>query len=264
MVALSKKAEVSMPAVVSVLQHLVSQNEGKLTLSSPKCPFSIPWKYESAELSVYMDRLREWIQCTDEAFVFAMCLVKKLETLDAIPCMNQRTVHRVFFTCLMLAVKFLEDETYRNADFAKVGCVNVQELNAMECTALNALGFNCCVSLEDLVECQQQLSTLRSSFKKVGLRGRRKSSSTDATTFCTFTSLIASIEASPASVPGLKTRFSLFANKRRPLTSLFGTHHKPSRYSESDLTDQVDRCEKMLVNQHPRARSLKMSRQDSV
>lgn len=131
--------------VAVLLDHLCKENKDIViphAVVIASGGFATPWAYEWATIIDYMDRLREWIVCGPESFIGAFCLLKRLENIGAIPPITQRTVHRLFLTCLVLAVKFLEDETLSNKDFAKVGCVTVTELNRMECDALNCLGFD--------------------------------------------------------------------------------------------------------------------------
>lgn len=138
--------------LISTLQFIVSSNEGTEmppVLANTYSVYSSPWTYDWATVEEYLNRLLEWIVCGPECFIVAMCMLKKLEAVAAVPPITQTSVHRVYLTCLMMAVKFVEDETLCNADFAKVGCVAVAELNKMERSAFLALDCNVCVSPEE-------------------------------------------------------------------------------------------------------------------
>lgn len=48
---------------------------------------------------------------------------------------------RMFLTSLILASKFLEDHTYTNASWGKIGRLAIEEVNRLEKEFLHALGF---------------------------------------------------------------------------------------------------------------------------
>ena len=52
------------------------------------------------------------------------------------------TVHRVACTSLLLAVKFLDDFTFKNSYYANVSGVTLKELNALELLFVKRLGFD--------------------------------------------------------------------------------------------------------------------------
>jgi hypothetical protein len=154
-------------AVSSLLVHLVERNaEVPLPEDHASGLFASDWKYHWVKVSDYMDRLKEWVACGPESFVVAVCLLKRLEALQAIPPLTQLTANRVYFACLMLAVKMTEDETLNNADFAKVACVSLQELNELELYVLKALNFSCCVAPEEFFQTRRDLVHLDILFAK--------------------------------------------------------------------------------------------------
>eukprot|EP00300_Choanocystis_sp_HF-7_P034100 c46636_g1_i1.p1 GENE.c46636_g1_i1~~c46636_g1_i1.p1 ORF type:complete len:317 (-),score=58.82 c46636_g1_i1:17-967(-) len=152
-----------------ILDHLCKENKDVViphAVVVASGGFATPWAYEWATVVDYLDRLREWIVCGPESYIGAFCLLKRLEQIDAIPPITQRTVHRIFLTCLVLAVKYIEDETLSNKDFAKVGCVTVAELNRMECDALIALGFDATVLPSEYLVCKQTLKRIEGQIAK--------------------------------------------------------------------------------------------------
>jgi len=149
--------------VCTVLAYLTEQNRDLVlppALLSCYSTFATPWMYEWATVTEYIHRLKEWIVCGPESFLAAVCLMRRLEALGVVPPCTQRSIHRTYFVCLVLAVKYLEDETLSNSDFAKVGCVSVQELNEMEQHACLALRFNCTVTLDEFELCQKELAAV--------------------------------------------------------------------------------------------------------
>lgn len=144
--------------IASLLTHIVAENElVKSKIPDSDSMFATPWKYDWVLIADYVERVKEWIVCGPESFVVCMCFIKRLEQMQAVPALTSTSIHRVFFTCLMLAVKVVEDETLNNADFAKVACIPLKELNAMELFVLVSLGFNATVNLDEYVAVKREL-----------------------------------------------------------------------------------------------------------
>jgi hypothetical protein len=56
--------------------------------------------------------------------------------------LTERNVHRFCLTSAMIASKFLQDDYYNNAHWAKIGGVTVVELNNLELAFLTLLTFD--------------------------------------------------------------------------------------------------------------------------
>uniref|UniRef100_A0A6N2M892 Cyclin n=1 Tax=Salix viminalis TaxID=40686 RepID=A0A6N2M892_SALVM len=76
-----------------------------------------------------------------------------------IPVFLPLNAHRLLITGVMVAAKFLDDECYDNAYYARIGGVSTAEMNRMEMKFLFSLDFslyvttevfmNCCLKLEN-------------------------------------------------------------------------------------------------------------------
>jgi hypothetical protein len=143
--------------IAALLDYIIKENAKCESPANPDCLFSTAWKYDWVEIGDYIDRLKEWIVCGTESFVVAVCYFKRLEAQGMLPVINTLSVHRIFFTCLMLAVKMVEDETLNNADFAKVACIQLKDLNSMEVFVLRCLNFECSVPVEEFITVKRDL-----------------------------------------------------------------------------------------------------------
>jgi hypothetical protein len=151
--------------IASLLTHVIVANE-PLKSADSSSVFTTPWKYEWVKMNDYIDRLKEWIVCGPESFVIATCLLRRLEELGVLPPLTALSAHRIFFTCLMVAVKTTEDETLNNADFAKVSCIQLKDLNAMEVFVVTAMNFSCFIPQREFLQCKRQLIHLDLLFTK--------------------------------------------------------------------------------------------------
>jgi hypothetical protein len=108
-------------------------------------PLMRPWAHEHASVLEFLECVCRTLDCSDSCIINALCLLMKLEATSFIP-ITQRTVHRTFYACFVLSMKILEDETYKNKDFATVGYVPTQHLNEIEMYLIHGLQFSCCVN----------------------------------------------------------------------------------------------------------------------
>jgi len=143
--------------IAALLDYIIKENAKQELISPPECLFSTAWKYDWVDIGDYVNRLKEWIVCGTESFVVALCYFKRLESLGVLPTVNSLTIHRIFFTCLMLAVKMVEDETLNNADFAKVACIQLKDLNAMELFVVRVFRFECSIPVDEFVSTKREL-----------------------------------------------------------------------------------------------------------
>uniref|UniRef100_A0A0E0JUY7 Cyclin n=1 Tax=Oryza punctata TaxID=4537 RepID=A0A0E0JUY7_ORYPU len=110
------------------------------------------------EISVrrYAERIYRYAGCSPACFVVARVYLDRLsgrpeeeeEEGESSPspaaaavCVDSYSVHRLLITSVMVAAKFMDDIHYNNAYFARVGGVEVAEMNGLELELLFALRF---------------------------------------------------------------------------------------------------------------------------
>eukprot|EP00298_Acanthocystis_sp_HF-20_P002759 c13143_g1_i1.p1 GENE.c13143_g1_i1~~c13143_g1_i1.p1 ORF type:complete len:266 (-),score=74.86 c13143_g1_i1:17-787(-) len=141
------------PIVSSVIQILISiasknTNNQDVVLKPSSSLFAEPPKPEWDTFPRYISEVLDWIYDRDDCYVLALYYMSKLELDPSVPPITLSTVHRMFFACLSVAVKYLEDGRTKNSQLAKIGNVTIQELNQMELSVLLSLQFNCCLNEE--------------------------------------------------------------------------------------------------------------------
>lgn len=109
----------------------------KMFYSSFKQPF---------ELEFYVRRLVQYTNCSASAFVIAMVYLDRLQQLTPGLRLTYMNCHRLLMTALCLSAKFLDDEVYSNAYYARVGGLQTAELNKLETVMLDMLGWKLSVS----------------------------------------------------------------------------------------------------------------------
>nr|GLL37269.1 cyclin-U1-1 [Ipomoea trifida] len=88
----------------------------------------------------YIDRIFRYSSCSPACFVVAYIYLERFlsQTAGFLTSLN---VHRLLITSIMLAAKFLDDDCYNNAYYAKVGGITNSELNKLEMKFLTSLDF---------------------------------------------------------------------------------------------------------------------------
>ena len=95
----------------------------------------------------YCRRILAYTRCSPECFVTALCYIERLASCG-LP-ITPRSIHRVLMTCVVLAVKYLDDVFFPTSYYAQVGGLSARDLNLMEIECFLLLGFDCGVTAED-------------------------------------------------------------------------------------------------------------------
>lgn len=103
---------------------------------------------ESVDPCYYIRRVIRKSDCSKTAFVIMQVYLDRCEELYKDLMLSEMNWHRVLFTALLLAIKYLEDEVRSNRCYAKVCGVGVVEMNELERKMLHSLGWNLSVSHE--------------------------------------------------------------------------------------------------------------------
>ncbi|KAA8494953.1 Cyclin-P3-1 [Porphyridium purpureum] len=108
----------------------------------------------------YVSRVVQFMSCSPSCFVLSLIYLNRIQLRvfgpDAERCgitgtelLNDRNVHRLLITAIVIAAKFSDDIYYQNSFYAKVGGISVGELNALEREMLSLLNFRLYVDLDE-------------------------------------------------------------------------------------------------------------------
>lgn len=108
-------------------------------------------------LDFYMRRLVQYVHASHAAFVTMFVYMDRVQEACRMLVASEMNCHRLVFTCLVLAVKYLEDEVHSNVYYAKVGGLTPEEMNALEIKLLEVLDWNLSVSPETYADFEEGL-----------------------------------------------------------------------------------------------------------
>ncbi|KAL3516095.1 hypothetical protein ACH5RR_022997 [Cinchona calisaya] len=135
--------------LASTLEKTILKNEKLLKESNEKEVITIFHGSRAPALSIrqYIDRIFKYANCSASCFVVTYIYMERFlhRTNGYLTSLN---VHRLLITSFMLAAKFVEDECYNNAYYAKVGGISTSEINRLEMKLLVAVDFRLHVSIE--------------------------------------------------------------------------------------------------------------------
>ncbi|KAM0823824.1 hypothetical protein ACQ4PT_070608 [Festuca glaucescens] len=140
------------PKVVAVLAGLLERaaTRGDADGSASAAAFRSPGG-RKPEIGVrrYAERIYRYAGCSPACFVVAYAYLDRLATAapeeegeGVVVAVDSYSVHRLLITSVMVAAKFMDDIHYNNAYFARVGGVEVSEMNGLELEFLFALRFH--------------------------------------------------------------------------------------------------------------------------
>jgi hypothetical protein len=141
------------PASSGLVERVAEALEGAIgDEGSRPAKLSPPNVFDSSEvpgisLRKYLRRLQTCFRCGEPAFVSALVILDRFlagrSEADKEPRrLTALNAHRLFLTCLVVAVKYSEDLTYGNSHYAKAGGIRLSEVNRLERCLLIALDYN--------------------------------------------------------------------------------------------------------------------------
>ena len=95
----------------------------------------------SISLYDYMSRIHIYTECSDSCFIIAFIYIDRILQNNPSLELNRKNVHRLILTAAIIAIKYSDDTYASNEFYAKVGGINLAELNLMESDMLVLLNF---------------------------------------------------------------------------------------------------------------------------
>ncbi|KAL8171720.1 hypothetical protein V2J09_023524 [Rumex salicifolius] len=145
----------STPQVVSILatnlEKSIKKNEKLVKSSKKRNSLRITAfhgiKPPSLSVVQYLERISKYARCSPSCFVIAFIYIERY--IQHKGCLiTSFNVHRLLITAVMMAAKFIDDVSFNNAYFGKVGGLSTAEMNKLEMELLFSLDFRLHVKLE--------------------------------------------------------------------------------------------------------------------
>jgi hypothetical protein len=105
----------------------------------------------------YLKRLHEYMKCSEESFIMAVIYMDRLVCRESNIVINEKCIHRLFLSSLVVAAKFFDDKFYKNLHYSKVGGISNNEMNVLEIQFLLLIDFELFVSTEEFERFRETL-----------------------------------------------------------------------------------------------------------
>ncbi|CAI9102236.1 OLC1v1000475C1 [Oldenlandia corymbosa var. corymbosa] len=135
--------------LASMLEKSILKNEKLLKGSNKKEVVTVFHGSRVPALSIrqYIERIFKYANCSPSCFVVAYIYLDRF-LQQTKSCLTSLNVHRLLITSFVLAAKYVEDECYNNAYYAKVGGITTSEMNKLEMKLLVNLEFRLHVDVQ--------------------------------------------------------------------------------------------------------------------
>ncbi len=98
----------------------------------------------------YLDRMLIYLECSYACYVLALIYIERLINKTQKPnIFHKFSFHRLFFTAVVVAIKYYDDKFYSNEVYARIGGINTKELDKLEVIFLAAINCELFVPLQE-------------------------------------------------------------------------------------------------------------------
>ncbi|CAD8195477.1 unnamed protein product [Paramecium pentaurelia] len=130
-------------AIAKVLDEIVIETD---IIESPIQTVFHTIKKPQITIYKYIERIKMFSYCSNECFILALIYIDKVQERNQDVVINSYCVHRFLLACILLSIKYNDDDYYKNDYYARVGGVTLQELNSLEKELLTLLDYQLFVS----------------------------------------------------------------------------------------------------------------------
>ncbi|CAD8052205.1 unnamed protein product [Paramecium primaurelia] len=90
----------------------------------------------------YLQRINKYTHCSEQCFVIALIYLDRLQEKHANLVLNSHCIHRFLLLAIVTAIKFQDDDYYKNEYYAKIGGINLKEINKLEQEFLEYMNYD--------------------------------------------------------------------------------------------------------------------------
>ena len=91
----------------------------------------------------YINRIIDYSKIEENTLIAGLIYIDKIAKVIKITNFN---IHKILFSCILIAIKYFEDEIYSNNYFAQIGGINIEELLKLELNISTLLDFQFFIS----------------------------------------------------------------------------------------------------------------------
>jgi hypothetical protein len=135
--------------VADILEEIVKDNEknneieSNISDSNESAIISVFTSNKTPQISIkkYLTRIMKYSKPETSTVIICLIYIDKICENSTLQ-LSIYNIHRIILSCMILALKYNEDDYYSNKYYAKVGGISLKELNELEYNIMVLLQFN--------------------------------------------------------------------------------------------------------------------------
>ena len=135
--------------VADILEEIVkdneknNENELNRSDSNESAIISVFTSNKTPQISIkkYLTRIMKYSKPETSTVIICLIYIDKICENSTLQ-LSIYNIHRIILSCMILALKYNEDDYYSNKYYAKVGGISLKELNELEYNIMVLLQFN--------------------------------------------------------------------------------------------------------------------------
>lgn len=111
------------------------------------------------KLHEYLLRVAKYSKFSDVCLVVGLVYIERLLKREAIPSICPKSAHRLLFTSVIVAAKFMDDVSYKDSYYARVSGLGLAQVTALQLDFLKLIDWDLAVSPEEYERYRTRLSS---------------------------------------------------------------------------------------------------------
>ena len=146
LIELAKVKNVKLSSLISkVLEKIINNNKINKRYKLRRDIFT----GKSLPKITLIDYINRIITYSDSEINTLICSLIYIDRINKIKAINEFNIHRIFFTAVLISIKYNEDIIFNNDYYSKVAGVKLNEINKMELEFISLLDFNLYIDPEE-------------------------------------------------------------------------------------------------------------------
>ena len=141
----TQQSNVIVHSISTTLMQLITDNKAKPhyneKLKQQAKQIYTSRKLPQISVNDYIVRIAKYMKIEDSTLILALIYIDRISRKRKI-FVNEYNVYRLFFMSVVVATKYNEDKHYSNTYYAKIGGVELEQLNQMECEFVMGINFD--------------------------------------------------------------------------------------------------------------------------
>ena len=128
--------------ISEILDEIIIENETNIEKTNYDELLSAFLSKKPPVISInkYLHRFMKYSKLEPSTILIALIYIDRICEVSNLQ-LNSYNIHRLLLACLVISIKYNEDDYYSNEYYAKVGGISLKELNVLEYTILIFLNF---------------------------------------------------------------------------------------------------------------------------